>query len=44
MQQQQQQQQDPLMPARLRQAKEKNNHETKADERGLFKKTKKKNN
>ncbi|XP_037895553.1 patronin isoform X20 [Glossina fuscipes] len=33
-QQQQQQQQDPLMPARLRQAKEKNNHETKADERG----------
>uniref|UniRef100_A0A1A9WN88 CKK domain-containing protein n=1 Tax=Glossina brevipalpis TaxID=37001 RepID=A0A1A9WN88_9MUSC len=34
MQHQQQQQQDPLMAARLRQAKEKNNHETKADERG----------
>lgn len=42
IQQQQQQQQhlqqhpqpDPLMPARLRQAKEKSNHETKADERG----------
>ncbi|XP_058982264.1 patronin isoform X5 [Musca domestica] len=32
--QQQQQQQDPLMPARLRQAKEKSNTETKADERG----------
>ncbi|XP_073811067.1 calmodulin-regulated spectrin-associated protein patronin isoform X8 [Musca autumnalis] len=30
----QQQQQDPLMPARLRQAKEKSNTETKADERG----------
>ncbi|XP_075169159.1 calmodulin-regulated spectrin-associated protein patronin isoform X16 [Haematobia irritans] len=30
----QQQQQDPLMPARLRQAKEKTNTETKADERG----------
>lgn len=30
------QQQDPLMPARLRQAKEKQNIETKADERGLF--------
>ncbi|XP_065368098.1 patronin isoform X2 [Calliphora vicina] len=28
------QQQDPLMPARLRQAKEKNNTESKADERG----------
>uniref|UniRef100_A0A1I8P634 CKK domain-containing protein n=1 Tax=Stomoxys calcitrans TaxID=35570 RepID=A0A1I8P634_STOCA len=28
------QQQDPLMPARLRQAKEKSNTETKADERG----------
>lgn len=32
-----QQQQDPLMPARLRQAKEKSNTETKADERGLSK-------
>lgn len=34
-QQQQQTQQEPLVPARLRQAKEKNNVESKADERGL---------
>jgi len=34
-QQQQQSQQEPLVPARLRQAKEKNNVESKADERGL---------
>ncbi|XP_012163049.1 patronin isoform X5 [Ceratitis capitata] len=33
-QQQQQQQQEPLVPARLRQSKEKSNIETKADERG----------
>ncbi|KAL7735746.1 hypothetical protein ACLKA6_019998 [Drosophila palustris] len=33
-QQQQQSQQEPLVPARLRQAKEKNNVESKADERG----------
>jgi len=32
---QQQSQQEPLVPARLRQAKEKNNVESKADERGL---------
>lgn len=31
----QQQQQEPLVPARLRQAKEKTNVESKADERGL---------
>ncbi|XP_026841272.1 patronin isoform X13 [Drosophila persimilis] len=35
-QQQQQQQQEPLVPARLRQAKEKTNVESKADERGDF--------
>ncbi|KAL7735744.1 hypothetical protein ACLKA6_019998 [Drosophila palustris] len=35
-QQQQQSQQEPLVPARLRQAKEKNNVESKADERGDF--------
>ncbi|XP_032590769.1 patronin isoform X6 [Drosophila grimshawi] len=35
-QQSQQQQQEPLVPARLRQAKEKNNVESKADERGDF--------
>ncbi|KAH8418644.1 hypothetical protein KR222_008335 [Zaprionus bogoriensis] len=35
-QQQQQTQQEPLVPARLRQAKEKNNVESKADERGDF--------
>ncbi|XP_041450286.1 patronin isoform X13 [Drosophila obscura] len=34
--QQQQQQQEPLVPARLRQAKEKTNVESKADERGDF--------
>ncbi|XP_032292374.1 patronin isoform X29 [Drosophila virilis] len=33
---QQQSQQEPLVPARLRQAKEKNNVESKADERGDF--------
>ncbi|XP_023036936.1 patronin isoform X21 [Drosophila willistoni] len=33
---QQQQQQEPLVPARLRQAKEKSNVESKADERGDF--------
>ncbi|XP_012163034.1 patronin isoform X2 [Ceratitis capitata] len=35
-QQQQQQQQEPLVPARLRQSKEKSNIETKADERGDY--------
>ncbi|XP_017837856.1 patronin isoform X8 [Drosophila busckii] len=35
-QQQQQSQQEPLVPARLRQAKEKNNVESKADERGDY--------
>ncbi|XP_067628269.1 patronin isoform X5 [Eurosta solidaginis] len=34
--QQNQQQQEPLVPARLRQAKEKSNNETKADERGDY--------